>query len=359
MSAHGKFTLSQTLFLRLNENQWTQSLERVLRDSPPGGVLLAEPLPRSLQGTRDLTGRIRRACKTPILVAIREEGGTHNPLARYFPALPSPRGAAGDMNIVAKVGELIGKALKSIGANTNFAPLLDLATPLSDKRLRSRCFGSDAGIVTECGDSFLRGMARHGILACGKHFPGLGSVPFDKVSRLPVSGKPMAALWSEDLVPFRRLLPKLPMVLLSAAAYKAYDFETPRPACLSSFVIEGLLREKLGYRGVAIGFDLEQKAVQGTLGFGEAVVQALRAGCDVVIVNQGAEFSEALKALRDSTESGRLSPKRASEALARVRAVQRRIQKASTIPSPKELAKIGDEFRKFSNVFSRGESGNV
>lgn len=360
MSAFRESALSRTLFLRLSENRWTKPLERVLRHSPPGGVLLTEPLPRSFKGALDFTGRIRRACPDSIFIAIREEGGTCDPLSRYFPPLPSPRTAAlRGSKAVGRLGDLTGEALRLLGFNTNFAPLLDLATPLSEKRLTRRAFGSDPHHVAECGRAFARGLTRHKILACGKHFPGWGSVPFEKGSDLPVSAKPMAALWSEDLIPFRRLLPKLPMVLVSAAAYKAYDFELPRPACLSSFVIEGLLREKLGYRGLAIGFELEQKAVHGTLGFGEAVVQAVIAGCDMVVVDQGAPFSSALKALEIGAQSGRLASRRVEKALARIRVGHGRLPELGSKAPSSAFARLGDEFQKFSDSFVREEPGNA
>ena len=360
MSASRESALSRTLFLRLIENRWSKSLERVLRDSPPGGVLLADPLPRSLANSRDFIKKIHHACAGSIFIAIREEGGTCDPLARYFPGLPSPRAAAArGEKAVEKLGDLTGTALKLLGVNANFAPVLDLSTPLSEKMLVTRAFGCDPHHVAECGRAFMRGLARHKVLACGKHFPGWGSVPFEKGSALPVSAKPMAALWNEDLIPFRSLLPKLPMVLVSSAAYKAYDFELPRPACLSSFVIDGLLREKLGYRGLAIGFGLEQKAVHGTLGFAEAVVQAVNAGCNMVIVDQGAGFSSALKALEVSAASGRLASRLASEALARVRAAQKRIPTSGPKASPKALARLRDEFQKFSDSFGSGAPGNV
>lgn len=360
MSAFRESALSRTLFLRLRENRWTEPLERVLRDAPPGGVLLAEPLPRSLGGALDFIGRIRRACAGSIFIAIREEGGPCDPLSRYLPALPSPRAAAlKGRKAVGRLGDLTGEGLRLLGFNTNFAPTLDLATPLSEKMLTTRAFGSDPHHVGECGRAFARRLTRHKILACGKHFPGWGSVPFEKGSDLPVSAKPMAALWSEDLIPFRRLLPKLPMVLVSTAAYKAYDFDQPRPACLSSFVIDGLLREKLGYRGLAIGFDLEQESVHGTLGFSEAVVQALNAGCDMVVVDQGAPFSSALKALENGAQSGRLSSRRVEKTLARIGVTQKRIQGRGGKFSAKALAKICEDIEEFSKEVARRESDHA
>jgi beta-N-acetylhexosaminidase len=359
MSANREATLSRILFLRLKENRWTKSLEETLRDSPPGGVLLADPLPRTPDDTQEFTLKIRRACSSPVFIAIREEGGPGKPLSRYFPALPAPRTVAKKgAEAVARSADLIGDALSMLGFNANFAPVLDLATPLNATKLEARAFGSDPQHVAECGRAFLRGLARRKILACGKHFPGWGSVPFEKAAGLPVSAKPMAALWSEDLIPFRKLLPRLPMVLMSSAAYKAYDFDLPRPASLSRSVVEGLLRGKLDYRGLALAFDLDLKDVHSTLGFGEAVIQSLDAGCDMVIVNQDESFASARKALETGIQSGRLSSLRLEQALGRIDAAQKRIPPPADKLSKKALEGLRKKFEKFSEAFVQEESDN-
>ncbi|MBI4165692.1 MAG: glycoside hydrolase family 3 protein [Acidobacteria bacterium] len=359
MNAIRNASLSRVLFLRLKDNRWTRSLESGLRDSPPGGVLLADPLPRTPDDTLALTLKIRRACSNPVFIAIREEGGPGSPLSRYFAALPLPRALAKmGAEAVARSSDLMGDALRLLGLNTNFAPVLDLATPLSEKKLGARTFGRDPQGVAECGGALMCGLARHKILACGKHFPGWGSVPFERASGLPVSAKTMASLWREDLLPFRKLLPWLPMVLLSSAAYKAYDFDLPRPASLSSSVVEGLLRGKLGYHGVALAFDLDSKDVRGALSFGEAVIQSLNAGCDMVMVDQGERFGISLEALKTGIQSGRLSTQRVEEALKRIQAAQKRIPSSTSKPSKKAIQGLQKGFDEFSREFIREESSN-
>jgi beta-N-acetylhexosaminidase len=356
--------LGQLLILRLPENQWSDAQERFLRTAQPVGVLLSAP-PRSIGATSELLHQIARALPHLPFLALAEEGGPEDPLRRLLPVLPSPRAAARKgLPAVARLGELIGEALSLLSFNTNFAPLLDLATPLSEEKLGPRAFSSDPREVAQCGGAFLRGLRRHRILACGKHFPGWGCVPFQprpggadrRVSGQPAAaGKPMAALWREDLLPYRELLPHLPMVLISNAAYKAYDFDYPRPASLSSQVVEGLLRIKLGYKGLALAYELESEEMRGTLSLGEASIQSLNAGCDLLVLDREASCHAVRRALQAGLESGKLSRQRLEQALERVRAARKALAPPAGTVSRRALDQLGRRFEAFEKEFRREE----
>ena len=100
--------------------------------------------------------------------------------------------------------------------------------------MRRDAFSADPQQMAKCGEAFLEGLESHGVLACGKHFPGSGSSRAASPAELPLVSKPMAELWREDLFPYRALLPRLPLILVSTAAYKAYDFDLLQSAGLSS-----------------------------------------------------------------------------------------------------------------------------
>lgn len=344
--------LGQLLFLRLRENRWSASLERLLRGAAPGGILFSGSLPPSAELTSEFLRKTARAIPHPSFFAVQEEGGSADQLGVFFPPLPFPRAAAEKgLPAVARLGELIGEALSLLGFNTNFAPLLDLATPFNEKKLAGRAFGADAKQVAQCGGAFIRGLGHHKILAVGKHFPGWGSVPCENSRDLAVSGKPMASLWREDLLPFRQLLPHLPMVLISPAAYKAYDFDQPRPACLSAQVVDGLLRIKLGYRGLALASGLESEAVRGRLDLGETAIQSLYAGCDMLILDEGRPFEEVRRALAAGLASGKLIRRRVEQSLERIQAVKKRLARPPGRITKRTLEKVVRDFESFSKEF--------
>lgn len=343
--------LGQMLMLPIDEPRWSSSFERQLQELAPGGLLLREPLPHSPDSLCDLIRRISQTLGITPFLAIRVEGGSEHPLRAILPALPSARALAErGPDAVKGCGELLGEALRLLGFNTNFAPLLDLATPFTERNLGDRTFGSDPHAVAECGAAFIKGLRRQRILACAKHFPGWGSVPQENARDLPASGKPMAALWREDLVPYRELLPELPMVLVSNAAYKAYDFDPPRPACLSPQVVYGLLRVKLGYRGLALAYELESERVRGGLDMGDAAVHAVNAGCDMLIVEKEESWLTMRKTLEVASDAGILPRERLEQSLARIREVK----KGGTPPKapfPKKAwDKLVRRFEKFNSV---------
>ena len=345
-------SLGQLLFMRLRENRWSASLERLLRGAAPGGILFSAPLPPSAELTSEFLRKTARAIPHPTFLAVREEGGRADQFGGCFPRLPSPRAAAEKgLSTVARLGELIGEALGLLGFNTNFAPLLDLATPFTEKSLGERTFGADPKQVAHCGAAFVRGLRKGKILAVGKHFPGWGSVPFENSRDLAVSGKPMAALWQEDLLPFRQLLPHLPMVLISAAGYKAYDFDQPRPACLSALVVNGLLRVKLDYRGLALAYDLEPEAVRGRLDLGETAIQSLNAGCDMLILDEGGPFEEVRRALEAGLASGKLIRERVEQSRTRIKALKKRLTRQPGRITRSNLKKVARRFESFCKEF--------
>jgi len=278
--------LRQRLVIKLDQSRWTASLERLLHAYRPCGVFLQAL--RTPEATADLLGQIARTLETPPLLGLEEEGGRVDPLAALFPPLPSPRSVAEKgVRAVMRFGGLMGGAMSALGFNTNLAPALDLGT---------RAFSSDAGEVARCGEAFARGLRRHRVLSCAKHFPGLGGLGPGVRPKLPVIDKPMAAMWREDLVPYRQLLPRLPLALISHAAYKAYDFDVLHAAAQSANIVEGLLRVKLHYEGLAVADLARTEDDREPLELGEAAVRSVKAGCDLVMIAGREESLEAVLA---------------------------------------------------------------
>ncbi len=102
-------------------------------------------------------------------------------------------------------GSLIGQEVRMLGLNSTFAPVLDLRTMASEAVMTTRVVSGDPDQVTLYARHFLKGLARQGVLGCGKHFPGLGSGQVDSHHATPTIAKPFDQLWQEDLLPYRRL----------------------------------------------------------------------------------------------------------------------------------------------------------
>ena len=346
-------SLGQLLVVKLEESRWTGSFERLLYRHRPGGAFLQSL--RSAESTAELLAKISRTLEAPPLLWLAEEGGKDGPLGAFLPPLPSLRTAAErGPSAVARLGELIGSAMKLLGFNTNCAPTLDLASP-SEQNVAARTFGSDPREVARCGEAFIHGLCRRRILACGKHFPGLGSLQPGPTARLPAVGKPMAQLWHEDLLPYRDLLPQLPLVLVSHAAYKAYDFDVPHAAAHSTNILEGLLRVKLRYEGLAVADVARAEDAQEALDPGEKAARCVKAGCNLLLVEaRETSVESALAALRKAIDSGRLPAARIERSLKRIRL----LRKVLTAPSGKVAKTALDQLARQFEDFSRGMNLN-
>jgi beta-N-acetylhexosaminidase len=311
------------LMLRLVAPQWSSSLQQQLRALDPGGVVLAPPLPRSPEAVCELLVGISRCLPSPPILVLDAQGDD-DPLSGLLPVLPSPRALAQmGAQVVCRAGELIGAALKHLGFNAIFAPTLDLASKFTDDTLGMTAFSADPRVVAECAAAFVEGLSRHKIVACGKHFPGLASVPPAAHSELPTCIRSMAELWRSDLVPYRELLPRLPLVLLSSAAYKAYDFDDVRSAVLSTQIVDGLLRGKLGYRGMVVAPQLESQPVRGALDMSRAAVECLHSGCDMLLVEKEESWHIMRRGIEGAIASVESMRERLEQSLARIRATKK------------------------------------
>jgi beta-N-acetylhexosaminidase len=157
-------------------------------------------------------------------------------------------------------GELVARSVKAFGFNTTLAPVLDLALPASARVMGTRSAAASAAGVVEYGRAFLSGLAAHGVVGCGKHFPGLGGGTLDSHLDTPSIHRTSSELNREDLVPYHALKDDLPMIMVNHAAYP----NTPGgdlPASASSYWITAVLRKRIGFKGIIFSDDLEMGGV--------------------------------------------------------------------------------------------------
>jgi beta-N-acetylhexosaminidase len=155
--------------------------------------------------------------------------------------------------------------------------------------MSSRAVSDDPKQVVIYAREFLRGLSDAGVLGCGKHFPGLGEATLDTHHELPSVEKPLRKLWQEDLVPYRMLRRALPMVMVSHAAYPSVTKDRT-PASLSKKWITGILRQKIGYRGLICSDDLEMGGVRAAGPIEQVMIGHIRAGGDLGLICHREDF---------------------------------------------------------------------
>jgi beta-N-acetylhexosaminidase len=271
-----------------------------------------------------------RAPSAP-LVAVDQEGGRVERLKAPVLELPPMRELAAmtDAAFAERAACAQARELASLGFTMSFAPVLDVDTCADNPVIGDRAFASDADTVARFGEAWLRGLARGGLLSCGKHFPGHGDTSKDSHVDLPVVDQPRARLDAVELTPFRMAARAgAPSLMTAHVVYPALDAE--RPATLSPFVCTHLLREEIGFRGVLFSDDLEMRAILDRWGIEDAAVQAIAAGCDQLLVCWEEELQERAHAalVREANASAAFRA-RCAEAAARAVAMRESLRPAA------------------------------
>jgi beta-N-acetylhexosaminidase len=305
----------------------------LFRDVQPGGAIFFQRNIATAEQLERLVSQIHELLGGTAFLAVDLEGGSVDRFRDLIAPLPSAWDAA-KVGMERALGEVAGREVAYFGLNVDFAPVLDLGLPESKTVLASRTAGSTPEQVVHFGEEFLAGLEQWNVLGCGKHFPGLGSGCKDSHVSMPVIEKPEAELWSMDLAPYAVLKRRLPMIMVAHAWYPALEEKlganqanggVPTPASLSRKIVTGLLRERLGYKGIIVCDDLEMGGVLEGRSTGEAAVGAVRAGCDVLLVcRDSGKVLEAHGALVKEAERDATFRQRIEASCRRIREFKRR-----------------------------------
>lgn len=277
---------------------------------PAGVILFRRNITDAIQ-TRSLLLETAGFCVDRGFKCIDVEGGTVDRLRDALAPMPSAQAvataakAAGKTALIREQGELVARGIGAFGFNTTLAPVLDLALPSSANVMGTRSVSSDPGAVIEYARNFLAGLAAHGVVGCGKHFPGLGGGTRDSHFETPAIRRTWLELWQTDLLPYRTLRDALPMVMVNHAAYP--DTKGKHlPASASPFWITTVLRKRIGYGGIIFSDDLEMGGILKFMSIEEAAVAAVRAGMDLLEICHSPELIlRAYEALIAEAEKSR------------------------------------------------------
>ncbi|GAC1562863.1 MAG: glycoside hydrolase family 3 protein [Vulcanimicrobiaceae bacterium] len=314
----------------------SEQTARELAALQPGAVILFDRNVSSLDATRELVRAMRDAIGSgvPPLVCVDQEGGRVARLTFAEPGVPAMMalGATGDPDLAERVGARLARDCAAIGANVDFAPVLDLALVPASTVVGTRSFGDDAERVATLGAAVVRGLEREGIVSVPKHFPGHGATAVDSHVALPTIETSAADLRARDFVPFVRAFAAGARAVMSVHAIVT-ALDPDRPATLSPLVLTTCLREELGFSGVCFTDCLEMDAISKGVGTARGAVLALAAGADCCIVSHELALArDARDAIVAAVDDGTLPLSRLREASDRVRAL--RVQCAAREPPP-------------------------
>ena len=260
---------------------YTKETDEVVKKYNVGGICMFQGGPRA---QALFINQMQSIAKTPILICIDGENGVG---MRMDSVQGLPRqmmlGAMQDGSIMYRYGRLVGEQCKRIGIQVNYAPVVDINNNPQNPVINDRSFGENKELVAEYGVQYMKGMQDVGVMACAKHFPGHGDVAVDSHYDLPVINKGRDQLDNLELYPFKRMFEAgVGSVMIAHLYIPAIDKTANRATSLSYNNVTKLLRKDLNYKGLTFTDALEMQGVTKFFPGGEASVESLIAGNDML-----------------------------------------------------------------------------
>ena len=317
--------VGQMFFLGFQGHSPDRESQAILDRVRPGGLILLQRNIESFDQAYELTSRLHDRYDIPLLLGIDQEGGAVDRLKHIFGAIPSlPEISSGGTAQVRMAAKIIAAELESTGFNLDFAPVVDLWT--RDSIVRQRTFSANPGEVARLATAFTEELAKKKILACPKHFPGLGAALLDPHFVLPRIERPKRQLLQEDVLPFLGLIDAVSMIMVGHGHYPAFGDDRAVPASLSPRIVDGFLRKKLGFQGVIITDDLTMGAITGLGLTPDLFMAAVEAGNDMLMFSQATPLIErAFQSMVKRVRASAALRARVDASVQRILEVKRRI----------------------------------
>ncbi len=314
--------IGQMFIIAYRKAEYTSELDRILKAVKPSGFILFKENVTSYENTANYINKVKETATIPMFIAIDQEGGRVQRIKKLEDAnvLEIPDmydvGKKNDLNLTEKLGKVVGEEIAAFGINLDFAPVMDIFSNPNNTVIGKRAFGSDSGTVTTHALSFAKGLKSAGVIPCFKHFPGHGDTSEDSHVELPVVNKTKEQLYENELVPFLNLKNEAgSMVMVAHIAYPNITGSYV-PASLSGEMINGILREEIGYDGVVITDAAEMKALTDNYSLEEICKLSINAGVDIILMPS--DIEGAVSIVKKLLQSGSITEDRIDESVKRI-----------------------------------------
>ena len=329
--------VGQVLMVHFNGEYANEDAKKLIQGMYVGGFIYFNPsnglhspaqVNQLSRGLQELARKNRLSL--PLFIAIDQEGGLVARLQQGFTQFPGNKaiGMAGDPDLARKAACAMGQEMRAVGINMNFAPVVDVNTNPYNPVIGIRAFADNPEEVITFGKNALDGYRQAGTIATLKHFPGHGDTVVDSHQDLPKILKSLHELETIELSPFAHLAESVDAIMTAHLIAPALDAD--HCSTISKKTL-AYLREKIGFKGVIVTDSLIMQGILNqTTTVGEAAIQALDAGCDIILVGgvrciNGTtvelsvdDVKEIRNSLLDSIRTGRVSESRLNEAVQRI-----------------------------------------
>lgn len=340
------------IFCPIAGNPEDQALTEFVQKYQPGGMMF-RPMPA--KAIRQAHGVLQNESKIPLLLAANLEAGGNGICSdgTYY-ARPMGVAATADEQEAYQLGYVSGREAQAVGCNWAFSPIVDIDMNFKNPITNVRTFGSDVKQVIDFSRQQMKGLHENGIATAVKHFPGDGVDERDQhlvstVNSLSVPewdesyGKVYKAMIEEGALSV--MIGHILQPAYSKALNPALEDKDILPASLSKELVNGLLRDRLGFNGVAVTDATPMIGYNAAMSRKKAIPTTINAGCDMILFNKN--IDEDYQAMRDAVNSGDVSMERLDEAVTRILAMKASMglvdkqQTNSLIPAPEALDIVG------------------
>lgn len=291
----------------------------------------------------------------PLWLGLDQEGGRVNRMPANYTKLPTNRaiGKINNLDFSRKIGDILGKELQSVGFNMDFAPVLDINSNPNNPVIGDRSFGANAEVVSKLGVQTMLGIQAQKVAAVVKHFPGHGDTSVDSHLDLPVVQTDLKRLRSFEWLPFQAAI-KHQVDAVMVAHILLPKLDPDHPASFSKVIITDYLRKELQFNGVVITDDMTMGGIVNHYQLKDAAVQAVEAGCDVIMVaHEYDKAKEVLTNLKSHVESGALSMEKIDQSVYRILQLKLKyalqdqgVQSADVAPINKEIKSLLEAYMR-------------
>jgi beta-N-acetylhexosaminidase len=350
--------IGQLLVVGFRGTRVPQTLRDLIERDHIGNIILFSRNIQNTQQLLELTHSLQEIAKAaghraPLLIMLDQENGMVRRLGQGATIFPGNMalGAIGAEQIAYDIARATGHELRALGINMNLAPVVDVNNNPANPVIGVRSFGEDPQQVARLAVATVKGYQAAGIISNLKHFPGHGDTSVDSHVALPTIAHTLARLEQLELVPFRSCIQAgADSVMIAHIYFPALMPDTTLPATVSPAIIQGLLRQQLGFDGVIVSDCMEMNAIVSTIGTEQGTIMALQAGIDLVLVSHTYERQRgSLTAIQAAIQAGQLSRETLHQAAERVlRLKERYLSWDTAMPASLSVEVGGEEHRQLS-----------
>lgn len=315
--------VGQMVIVGVEGETFNPSIEKMIQDYHVGGFIFMGKSIKSTAQLLELVNSIKTANsknKISLFLSIDQEGGRVDRMPKEFNRYPSNKeiGKINSEELSYNIGSTIAYEISSFGFNMDFAPVLDINSNPKNPVIGDRSFGTSPQLVKSLGIETMRGIQGGNIIPVVKHFPGHGDTSVDSHVGLPKVNKDLEQLNDFELIPFKEAIKNnVDGVMIAHILLPKIDSKFP--ATLSSIIINDILREQLGYKGIVITDDMTMGAIAKNYKIGEAAVKSVAAGSDIILIaHDYKKGTEAITSIINAVNDGRITMERIDESLYRV-----------------------------------------